>query len=1348
MNPEQSAHPAALGYRQVRYHFSEALPRVLSELSGSLLISTYRSGQLVVVSADQQALRFSFHQFGPTTGLALNEHRLAVASPSQVWFLENVPDLASQMKPVGEHDTCLVTRNSFVTGNITTHEVAWAGNELWMVNTRFSCLATLHEDYSFIPRWRPPFISQFSPEDRCHLNGVAIDDGRPKYVTALSETNEPQGWRNSAVDSGCLIEVDSGETIVRGLARPHSPRIFGDRLFVLESGQGNLTCVDAASRTTEVVTKFPGFTRGLSCLGPFAFVGLSKFRPGTSVQTLEEDKCGVGVVDLRTGQPIAALQFLSGIEEVFDVVVLPGSRFPALVGPAPEADDTKPVWVVPSVDQANSLAPHRFDRGVARAESRPAGATRETRASETASDDAVALFNQANQFLRDDRFAEAEQLYRQAIAAQENFVDAHSNLGVALHYQQRLDEARQVLERAVALNPDSVDARMNLANLMLYAGDYQRGWVDYEGRWQCEGFGDKPPNIDSIAPVWDGSPLDDKTILVYPEQGIGDDVMFASCLPDVINAAGRCVVLVRPRLANMFRRSFPQAEIYLTDALAHQIQVDEVGEIDFQIAAGSLPLHFRTAEEEFSDRESFLIADEELVESWRDRFRQQGDAPNIGISWRGGAEPAEVRRRSLALEHWNPILQTPGAQFVNLQYGDCSQDLERIDKQLGVHISHWDDVNALEDIETFVAQIAALDLVISIDNSTVHMAGALGIPTWMMTPLYSASGWRWQRGRDRSLWYPSLQVVRQARFGVWNDVVDRVAKSLAQAIESRSFGKVVSSPDAAEGLAHQGIALHEQQRVQEAIAAFRQAISLRPDRAEYHNHLGNALQDAGEQDAALECYRRAVEVDDTCVAAHQNLGFVLINHGYLDEGLPHLRRAQELQPSDINRVLMATALPVVYESIEHVQRQRQRLKREVNQLVADGVTIDTTRTTVPTNFFCAYQGRNDRDIQSQIGKIHRGVSLACTENRKSPHGGKIKIGFLSDHFCNHTIGRLNLRTVRHLPRDKFEVTVISVGDHDDTMARQFQQFADQYIVVPNQVEIARQMIADMGLDVLFFTDVGMHHVIYTLSFSRMAPVQCATWGHPVTTGSPAIDFFVSAEHLETDDADQHYTEQLLRLPRVGVCYEMPQPPVPGRDRQSFGLSDDTHIYLCPQTLFKIHPEFDDILAAILRADPRGEVVLIEGRVPQWTRLLRERFDRTMPDVASRVRFLPTMSHETFLSLNAVADVALDPIHFGGGNTTYEALAMGLPVVTWPSQLMRGRITYALYQQMQLHDCIVDSPNAYVHLAVQLGVDADFRKSIVTKIEETRHKVFDDTGAIVALGDALYQRALHYARHVD
>jgi uncharacterized protein (TIGR03032 family) len=337
--------------RAVRCAHSESLPALLTQLRLSVLISTYQTGHLVVVAARHGRLVLTFHQFERATGIAVKPGTIAVCTRKEVCFLRDAPDIATKLQPPGGHDACFLARTTHFTGDIHAHESAWVGGEFWVVNTLFSCLAALHPHYSFAPRWRPPFVSALRPEDRCHLNGLAVVDGQPRYVTALAETDTPAGWRPVKNDGGCLIEVPSGRTLVRGLALPHSPRVDGDRVYFLHSGRGELAAADPQTGRVTAVAQLPGVARGLALHGGFAFVGLSRARPTLEgvpiVAQRDQLRCGLWVVDLRTGTVAATLEFGTGVEELFDVQVLPGIVSPHVSGPAAEKDTGQPLWTVP-----------------------------------------------------------------------------------------------------------------------------------------------------------------------------------------------------------------------------------------------------------------------------------------------------------------------------------------------------------------------------------------------------------------------------------------------------------------------------------------------------------------------------------------------------------------------------------------------------------------------------------------------------------------------------------------------------------------------------------------------------------------------------------------------------------------------------------------------------------------------------------------------------------------------------------------------------------------------------------------------------------------------------------------
>ena len=317
---------------------SPSLGPLLAEIGGTLLVSTYQAGKVVVARHEGGVVHTDFLDARRPMGVAVGSGQLAIGVQGEILFYQDVKSNCAKLEPPGTFDACYQPRYAHLTGQIDIHEMVFAGDgQIFFINTRFSALCTLHGTTSFMPVWRPPFISAYAPEDRCHLNGLGLRDGRPRYVTALGESDKASGWRERKADGGVLIDLVGNRTICRGLSMPHSPRWHADRLWVCESGKGLLSTVDPASGQLTTVAELPGFTRGLDFAGPYAFVGLSQLREsGVSsgipiAERAAERNCGVWVVDIRTGAHVGALRFTQGVQEIFSVQLLHGTRCPALL---------------------------------------------------------------------------------------------------------------------------------------------------------------------------------------------------------------------------------------------------------------------------------------------------------------------------------------------------------------------------------------------------------------------------------------------------------------------------------------------------------------------------------------------------------------------------------------------------------------------------------------------------------------------------------------------------------------------------------------------------------------------------------------------------------------------------------------------------------------------------------------------------------------------------------------------------------------------------------------------------------------------------------------------------------
>ncbi len=558
--------------------------------------------------------------------------------------------------------------------------------------------------------------------------------------------------------------------------------------------------------------------------------------------------------------------------------------------------------------------------------------------------------------------------------------------------------------------------------------------------------------------------------------------------------------------------------------------------------------------------------------------------------------------------------------------------------------------------------------------------------------------------------------------------------------------------DYAEAHSNLGIVLQMQGKLEEAVAHYRQALTLKPDFADGYCNLGSVFQIQGQLEEAVEYYRQALKLRPAFPRAAKGLGFVLKLQGKLDEAMACYRQCLEVMPGDGLRILLGTSAPVIYRSKDHLLQARRTFQKQVNGLLREALSVtDPIMEVDATNFFLAYQGLNERDLQVKVARLYEQACPSlqytadhCRLSPPRPAGGKIKIGFVSMYFWNHTVGNLIRGIMARLSRRSFSVSVLTFPRKPDVISEFIAGHADHTIVLPTSLDAVRRRIAEEQFDILFYADIGMDPFTYYLAYSRLAPVQCVTWGHPVTTGLKTIDYFVSSKLIEPDNATRHYSESLVRLKQLPAYYYRPEISEPLKSRRELGLSESAHLYLCPQSLFKIHPDFDEMIAGILQADPQGELILIDGTSKHWNTLLMDRFRETIPLVVDRIRFMPRMNGHDFLSLLSVVDVILDPLHWSGGNTTFEALSFGTPIVTLPGEFMRGRVTYGCYKQMGVMDCVAKSRAQYVKTAVRLGTDRAFREATKQKILARNHVLYENH-AVLREYEQFFVRAVEKSR---
>jgi uncharacterized protein (TIGR03032 family) len=318
--------------------YTPKIPEILWQLSCTLAISTYQAGKVIFISAvNAESLVQLPRNFEKAMGMAISGKRLAIASKEEVLVLANAGALASSYPAKPQtYDGLFLPRALYYCGEVDLHDMAWGNKGLYAVNTRFSCLSLINDSYSFEPIWQPRYISDLTPDDRCHLNGLAMQDGEPMFITALGITDTSKGWRENIISGGVLMHVPTQEIIATELAMPHSPRLYDGKLYVLLSATGELAVIDVISGQKEVICRMPGFVRGMARIGEYLFVGLSRIRENSSTfRNLPVSSqalfSGVGVVHINSGNIIGYIRYENSVEELYDVQIIPGLRRPGLL---------------------------------------------------------------------------------------------------------------------------------------------------------------------------------------------------------------------------------------------------------------------------------------------------------------------------------------------------------------------------------------------------------------------------------------------------------------------------------------------------------------------------------------------------------------------------------------------------------------------------------------------------------------------------------------------------------------------------------------------------------------------------------------------------------------------------------------------------------------------------------------------------------------------------------------------------------------------------------------------------------------------------------------------------------
>ena len=746
--------------------YTGTFSELLFKANLSLAVTTYQAKKLVLLRAQGNQLNTHFINMQRPMGLAYQNGRLSVGSGNTVIDYFNSTKAAAKIENKHRHDAAFLHRRTHVTGDIDIHEMAFdEKNELWIVNTKMSCLCTLDVNYSFVPKWKPPFISEYDSSDRCHLNGLAMREGKPRYVTALGTSDEAAGWRANKACGGIVMDIQDNRIIAGGLSMPHSPRWYQDRLWVLESGAGQLLTIDIETGDKTIVAEMPGFCRGMDFIGRYAVIGLSQIREtamfaGLPLTKREQDRrCGVWIVDLQSGESVGHLSFDTNIEEIFSVQCLP-MKNPTLVDLDDKLLDAS--YSVPAslIKKFVLAKPQQIRSDQARVFHQQGDYQKAIalyqKILKLEPENLDVLYNLGHALSKSGQWDEAISCIEGVIAAQDDYAQAWNVRGHFFAHKRQFAEAIENYHKAISIDQQYASAHYHKACAQLSQGDYISGLLGYQWRTRLPGA----KLIDLPHDQWQGEAITDKTLLVVCEANLDDGILFARYLAPAKTKCKRLIIACDEPLTTLFEGLDCIDEVRQHGTLPSNL-------FDVYAMLGSLAAILAPEVGIAPHKPAYLtISKTASAANSASNGQLKMSGRNMAIAW---SSPAPNQNRSLCdfgLKDFLVLADIPDTNVFCFAHDICEQDREALDNH-GIIILET-ELNNYHQIGMYLEQ---MDFVICVPSSIAHLAGALNVPTAVVTS--ASADWRWADNAQNNGWYPSVKVLRQDDQQTPNDVFNQ-----------------------------------------------------------------------------------------------------------------------------------------------------------------------------------------------------------------------------------------------------------------------------------------------------------------------------------------------------------------------------------------------------------------------------------------------------------------------------------------------------------------------------------------------------------------------------------------------
>ncbi len=950
------------------------------------------------------------------------------------------------------------------------------------------------------------------------------------------------------------------------------------------------------------------------------------------------------------------------------------------------------------------------------------------------------LINTAVQQHQLGKLDEAESVYRQILhiqsdcgvgkVASENRYNliAITNLGIIFQQQGKLDEAVKSYQQAIDLKPDWVQAHYNLGNALRRQGKLDKAVESYQ-----------------------------QAIAIKPDPGIynnlGNVLQQQNKLDEAVESYQQAIALK------------PDPGIYnnLGNLLRRQNKLDEAVE-SYQQAIALKP----DLAEAYHNLGNALQRQDKLeaaVKSYQQALQLKPD-PGVYNNL-GNALQRQDKLEAAVKSYQQAIALKPNLTEAYQNLGNALQQQGKLDEaiesyQQALHLKP--DPGIYNNLGNAFKEQGKLDEALESYQQALHLK-----PDWAQAHYNLGNVLQGQGKLDEAVESYQQALQLQPDAVIYNNLgnalkqqgkFDKAVESYRQALQLK--------PDWVQAHYNLGNVFQGQDRLDEAIESYQQALRLKPD-AGIYNNLGNTFQEKGQLEVAIECYQQAISLEPDA-AVYNNLGNALRSKGQLEAGLECYQQAIRLEPDFAHAKfnLCMSQLPVIYSSVDEIQFNRDQYQQYLQKL-AQSYQIANQEEQVKAAeavgscqpFYLAYQGLNDRDLQRTYGEMICQLMSSRYPQFSQPKPiatlttkEKIRVGFVSGFFRYHSNWKIPIKGwVENLDSNKFEL----FGYHTDPIQDQCTAIAAQafvkFIQGPLSVEKWSEQIAQDNLHVLIFPELGMDPMTVKLACLRLAPIQMTSWGHPNTSGMSTIDYYLSSDLMEPENAQEHYTEKLVRLPNLSIHYSPVEVERKAVSKTEIGIKDDEIMFWCRQSLFKYLPQHDDVFPRIAQELAKCKFVFISHhQSEQVTDVFRQRLSRVFEELGLNYQdyciFLPRLDKNTFAGTAAIADVFLDSIAWSGCNSSLEAINYDIPIVTWPGELMRGRHSLAMLKMMGIEEMIAATKDEYVKIAVCLGQDAQYRQHISEQVAENKHKLYGDLEPIKALENFLLNTVDSYVAKSD